>query len=185
MRLFVAIFPPPEVQKALAESRDTLRVEGAARWTRPENIHLTLKFLGEVPDERSEGFPRALKEISGRHGPFELLPSGFGGFPSKRKARVVWAGMTGQLERLRALAEDVEATFATLGFEREKRGFSPHLTVGRAKNKPVTLGTEQEVEAPGFGVEEIRLVKSETRREGAVYTPLEAFRLSLRKEAGG
>lgn len=178
MRLFVAIFPPAEIQSILAESKDTLSVEGNAKWTRPENIHLTLKFLGEVTESEVESVSNALGKAASRHSPLDLTISGFGGFPSERKARVLWAGLGGETSRLRRLAEDIEDIFEALGFEREKRGFSPHLTLARAKKKAMTLEVGRKVEVSGFEVEKIQLVKSETRREGALYTPLEVYPLT-------
>ncbi|MGH3087137.1 MAG: RNA 2',3'-cyclic phosphodiesterase, partial [Rubrobacteraceae bacterium] len=159
MRLFVAIFPPPEAREALSKARSGLRVKGETRWTRPENIHLTLKFLGEVPEETTKRITDALKEIAKRHATFDLTPSDFGGFPSERKARVIWAGMDGEVNRLRALAKDVEDALEAEGFEREKREFSPHLTLGRARKRPVSLEVKREAMIPGFEVKEMRLVK--------------------------
>lgn len=178
VRLFVAIFPPPEIQKALAASTSGLRVGGDARWIRPENIHLTLKFLGEVSETAADEISDALRKSAEKHSPFELSPSGFGAFPSERRARVIWAGADAGLEPLRALAEDIESSLEPLGFGRENRGFSPHLTLGRAKKRPVKVEVAHEAEIPGFEAKEIHLVKSETKKEGAVYTPLETFRLS-------
>ncbi len=180
MRLFIAIFPPTEIRESLASSTSGIRVEGGARWVRSENIHLTLKFLGEVSDE-AEGIASALREAASRHAPFELAPSGFGGFPSERKTRVIWAGAKGDIHPLRDLAEDVEASLEPLGFERESRRFSPHFTLGRAKRRPVKMEIENEPDIPAFVVEEILLIKSETKKEGAVYTPLETFRLPRTK----
>ncbi len=181
MRLFVAVFPPPEIQKALSKSTSGLRIEGPARWIRPENIHLTLKFLGDSRDEAVGRIASALRETASRHRLFNLAPSGFGGFPRPEKARVVWAGAKGGAEPLRALAEDVESSLEPLGFERENRVFSPHFTLGRAKKKPMKMEVEKEMAIPGFVVNEIHLVKSETKKEGAVYTMLETFRLSPTK----
>lgn len=180
MRLFVAVFPPMEVREALASAAGGLRVSGEVRWVRSENVHLTLKFLGEVPDESTAHISRALGALAGRHEPFGLVPSGFGGFPSGRKARVIWAGTRGDVEALAALAEDLESSLEPLGFEREKRPFSPHLTLGRARRRPVRVEVERdspETGFPGFRVEEVVLVESETNREGARYTPLETFGL--------
>jgi RNA 2',3'-cyclic 3'-phosphodiesterase len=178
MRLFVAVFPPVETRKALASSADGLRVEGDARWVRAENIHLTLKFLGDVPDGKAGEISAALESVAGRHAPLELAPSNFGGFPRMEKARILWAGAKGEVESLRALAEDVEDSLEALGFERESRDFFPHFTLGRAKKRPVKVEVEGETDFPAFTAREIILVKSETKKEGAVYAPLKTFRLS-------
>ena len=178
MRLFVAIFSPPEIRKSLAASTSGLRVEGEARWVRPENIHLTLKFLGETPEDEIGEISSVLGKLAERHAPFELAPSGFGGFPRMDKAKVIWIGAKGDIERLLALAEDIETSLENLGFERESRGFSPHFTIGRAKKRPVKMEVERGAEIPAFEAKEMILAKSETRKEGAIYTPLKTFELS-------
>ncbi|MBA2692971.1 MAG: RNA 2',3'-cyclic phosphodiesterase [Rubrobacter sp.] len=189
MRLFFAIFPPKEIQKAMSDSASGLRVAGDVRWVRPENIHLTLKFLDEVSDEKAEKVADFFANVAERHAPLALAPSGFGGFPSERKARVIWIGAKGATETLRALAEDIESECENLGFERESRPFSPHFTLGRARKRFVEIEVEREAETrgaeiPAFEAKEIHLVKSETKKEGAIYTPLKTFRLSPRKADG-
>ncbi len=181
MRLFIAIFPPMGIRDSLASSTNGIRIEGGVRWVRQENIHLTLKFLGEVSDETARGIPAALGKVTARHAPLELAPSRFGGFPSKRKARVIWAGSKGDVHPLRDLAEDIEASLEILGFEREARPFSPHFTLGRAKKRPVKMEIESEPNIPAFEAKEMLLIKSETKKEGAIYTPLKTFRLSPTK----
>jgi 2'-5' RNA ligase len=183
MRLFVAVFPPLEVREVMSDSASRLRVAGDARWVRPENIHLTLKFLGETSEGKAEETAGSLERVAERHAPLELAPSGFGGFPRMEKARVIWIGANGDVGSLRDLAEDIESTLESLGFERGKRPFSPHFTLGRARRRPVEIEVEREAgtreaEIPAFEAKEIHLVKSETKKEGAIYTPLKTFRLS-------
>jgi len=178
VRLFVAIFPPLEVREALhripARSIDRKKV----RLTEPENVHITLKFLGEVDENRLAEIREALAGVCERHGPFRAATSGLGAFPSARRARILWAGIGEGSEELSALAADVEEVMERRGFEREPRSFTPHLTLGRARKRPFVLTPgDAPPESPGFRVERVQLVRSVLRREGAAYATLEDYAL--------
>lgn len=180
MRTFVAVFPPLEVRRiALEAARDAARGLGdRMRWTRPENVHLTLKFLGDVPEERLEALCAALREVRGLHAPFDASLASFGAFPSARRARVAWAGTGAGSEELRALAADVEKALAPLGFEREERPYVPHATLGRVRGRPVRLDLPAVVPGePDFRVARLDLVRSTPGPEGSVYETLEGFGL--------
>ena len=179
MRAFVAVFPPPEVREALALAACGLPVTGKMRLTPPANVHLTLKFLGDVPREDLAEVAEALEALRGRHEPFEAGISGFGAFPSPRKARVLWAGIGEGAAELRALARDVEESLEPLGFEREDRTYVPHLTLGRARGRPVALETvESPSPVPGFFVRHVELMESVLGGAGAAYSTLGAYPLS-------
>ena len=189
MRAFVAVFPPLEVREALAGAARELRVAGEVRWIRPDNLHLTLKFLGDVAEDDLPRIAGVLDPLRLRHEPFEARLSGFGGFPSARRARIVWAGIGAGTEPLRALALDVETFLEPLGFEREDRAYVPHLTLGRARGRPVTLGdVETNVEIPsgigGFRVRNVELVESVLGGGGAAYTTLATYPLSEGRDQG-
>ena len=179
MRTFVAVFPPPEVREGLIRAARNLRVEGDVRWTKPENVHLTIKFLGEVPEASLEDIGDAIREVAGRHGSFEMETEGFGAFPSVAKARVLWAGIGEGAAALRALAVDVENTLETLGFEKEGRGYTPHFTLGRARGRPVKFIPTEEVR-PGsrFTARRLELVRSASGVGGVGYSTLKAYGLS-------
>ena len=143
------------------------------RWTRPENVHLTLKFLGEIPEGEIEHIGAALRKVCGDHTPFDASLSSFGAFPSARRARVIWAGAAAGSEELRALAADMEAAFEPLGFGREDRTFVPHVTLGRVRGKPVKL--ELPAVVPGearFEISRVELMESRLAAGGAVYETL-------------
>ena len=180
MRAFVAIFPPPETSEALVGAARELPLDGAVRWVRPENVHLTLKFLGEVPKEDLlDRVAEALEAVCGRHAPFEAGPSAFGAFPTAKRARILWAGIDEGSARLRALAEDVEASLEPLGFGREDRAYTPHLTLGRARGQPVVVeATETPSTIPGFSVCHMELVQSVLGSTGSTYSPLATYALS-------
>ncbi len=177
MRTFIAVFPPPEVVKeALAAAR--LPPDDRIRWTRPENVHLTLKFLGDVREELLDDIRAALEEVRAKHAPFEAALAGLGAFPSARRARILWASVGEGSERLRSLAIDLDTSLASLGFERERRPYTPHLTLGRMRGKPASLQLPPGCIGSKFRVGSIELVESVLTPEGSVYKTLSTFALS-------
>lgn len=178
VRAFVAVFPPPEVQKVLHRAALALPSGDAFRVTAPEKIHLTLKFLGEVPEGTLDRAKVSLAPIGEGHKPFEVATSGFGVFPSERKARILWAGVGEGSERLRALAHDVEEALEAAGFERETRPYVPHMTLGRARGRPVGFDAGG-LRAPAlrFTVAGLDLVRSVPEAGGVTYTSLAAYPL--------
>ena len=130
MRAFIAIDLPEPLHAALAEAQQSFRSACRdARWTRPEGIHLTLKFLGEISDAQTKQVVEALAQM----GPFEPFPvevKGFGFFPQAHRPRVFWAGVAAP-PALAELAARVESRMEKIGFAREDRAFSPHLTLAR------------------------------------------------------
>ena len=184
LRLFVAIELPAEVRQALLRVQDDLRRAGAdrLRWVRPEGVHLTLKFLGEVAAERVDAVEAALRSAIE---PFELrlrlaTLGGFGG----ARLRVVWVGLEGDVEPLAALAEQIERALTPLGFPRERRPFAAHLTLARVLD--ATPSDERERLAsllrrtspspmPSMVATEVSLMRSVLGQGGAVYTRFAAF----------
>jgi RNA 2',3'-cyclic 3'-phosphodiesterase len=179
MRLFVAVFPPMEVREALASAARSLPVAGKVRFTAPANIHLTLKFLGDVREEDLARVADALEPVRERHGPFEAEISGFGAFPSKGRAKILWASIGEGSEALISLSRNVEESLEPLGFERENRPYVPHLTLGRARGRPATLeDADISPQVPGFTVDQVELVRSVLDKDGATYSTLAAYPLS-------
>jgi 2'-5' RNA ligase len=140
MRAFIAIELPREIQRTLGQVQDLLREQLRAdtasglelRWVRPEGIHLTLKFLGEISPEQANQVVEALSRLQ----PFErftIQVRGYGFFPDRRRPRVLWAGIIAP-PALSELAKAVEKAMASIGFEIETRAFSPHLTLARFKS---------------------------------------------------
>lgn len=175
MRVFIAIYPPLEIRERLLRTAQNLVPGDAFRWSKPANVHLTLNFLGNVEEENLAGLRQTLDTVCGRHGPFEIKPCGIGAFPSSRKARIVWAGVDKGAEALRVLAEDLEESLSRLGFEKQKRGFKPHITLGRSRSSPgLPEDTEsmKSMEAPGFLAQRVDLVESSPGAGGAVYATL-------------
>jgi RNA 2',3'-cyclic 3'-phosphodiesterase len=146
-RLFVALEPPEAVRRRIAAAMARIRqaagaAAGEVRWVADESVHLTLQFLGAVPEERVEAVGAALAAAAAAARPLILEVKGAGGFPNARRPRVVWLGLSGEVDVLAALAGDLGRRLAPLGFPPEARPFAAHLTLGRARD---TRG------APGLG----------------------------------
>jgi RNA 2',3'-cyclic 3'-phosphodiesterase len=158
MRAFIAIELPENIHQTLA--REQARFRRAcpdARWTRPEGLHLTLKFLGEIAESKTGEVIHSLEGMEGFR-PFSLEVRGFGFFPNARRPRIFWAGVT-PTPPLSHLAEGVESAMQSLGFPLETRTFSPHLTLGRFKSlrpQPKLEALLRGSEAAAFGTFEVR-----------------------------
>ena len=179
MRTFIAIELPEGIKQGLAKVREQLKEGGAdAAWTRPEGIHLTLKFLGEVPESKIPAIMSALTEAVRGTGQMRIEVAGAGAFPNVRNPRVLWIGVSGDLSALGRLQTAVEGAMAKLGFDPETRKFSPHLTLARIKyprprdNWQKVLEGVRDVKLGGFEADSVSLMKSELKPSGAVYTEL-------------
>ena len=178
MRCFVAVDVPPDVRTRVAAL--TARVRGAApradvRWSNAESLHVTLKFLGEVPDVRVPLVEGALATVAAAHSPLTLVAAGAGGFPNPARPRVVYVGILGQVEALTRLAGAVDGALEALGFPGERRAFRGHLTVGRvrtprgAEGLAAALRAEEGVAAGTWTAGELVLYHSRLRPSGAVH----------------
>jgi 2'-5' RNA ligase len=178
LRAFVAVQIPDDLLKVLAAMQAELGRRGLqARWTRPENLHLTLKFLGDIPADQVETVATALRAVAAEHVLFELTAEGIGVFPGMRRPRVLWAGLSGASNALVRLQQDLDNQLEAVGFSREAREFHGHLTLGRFAEGPG--GRVADVlpayAAQCFGSFEVRemvLFQSDLRPRGAVYTAL-------------
>jgi 2'-5' RNA ligase len=178
MRCFVAIELPAPIRASLADLQARLGLERVIRWTRTEQIHLTLKFLGEVPDGQVPEICSTALAITAEIPPIRLEVCGAGCFPPRGPARVVWAGIAGPPPELVACHRACEQAFAELGFPPEDREFRPHLTIGRSRDQRGTRDARSAVEglssfaAGSFTATEMIVFQSVLSRSGATYTPL-------------
>jgi len=178
-RTFVAIELSAAVRAGFEELQRTLRRAGGdVRWVKPERAHLTLKFLGEATPEQIEGMGAALDEVGAATAPFEVAFRGLGVFPNERRPRVLWVGIAEGRERLEPLARAIDEQAAALGFERERRRFSAHITLGRVRSPAGWERLSAAVEANGgfdagrLHADEVRLIQSILSPEGPTYVPL-------------
>jgi 2'-5' RNA ligase len=185
MRLFVAIDLPETERRRLAKLPETQRWfgldEAGLNWVPPENLHVTLKFLGSVPDEQVLTICQALAEIR-VPGPIHIQIGGASFLPRRGPMRVFVASVLGDLDRLGALQEEIERATAPLGFPRERRAFHPHITLARPRrNSRVPESFRAHVtDRPGhagtvFPVESFVLMQSDLKPGGAVYSPVARF----------
>ena len=185
MRLFVALEIPAAVRDNLAALINDLRAADAAssknkaRWVRPENLHVTLKFIGNVDAGKLDAIRAALAEVRSASA-VELHLRGLGFFPNENRPRVLWTGMEA-LPNLATLAADMDARLEKLGIPRETREFSPHLTLARFDPPGISeklRAAALENATREFGVVrtgEFHLFESKTRPTGAEYTRLSSF----------
>lgn len=183
MRLFIAIDVSQDVRAAVAEQAARLRETNAdVAWVKPENFHLTLKFLGETPDAQLGDIQAAL-DLTAARPAFDLELRGTGCFPERGVPRIVWVGANAGRDALAALASDVERAMEELRFPRERREFAAHLTIGRVRGPRGTERLRRLVEAEaetGLGrcvVDEVRLYRSTLAPGGSIYEMLHATKL--------
>ena len=182
MRSFIALKLTQETRASLAALVDRIRGEaGRITWVNPDNLHLTLKFLGMVPHSKLEEINRALKLIANESVPFGFSVESLGCFPNVRNPRVIWAGLHGNLPALNDLQSKIDKSMEWLGFERERKGFKPHITLGRVKGivNPGYLEEEMHQARDEFFGEEwvdrFYLMKSDLKPSGAVYSVISEF----------
>src|SRR5262245_7940729 len=180
MRVFVAIDLPNEIRDTLRGVQRELRsLTDSVRWVAPESIHITLKFVGEVPEKRIEDIDGALRGLTWKA--FTVTVRGVGFFPGTRSPRVFWAGM--EAPTMQALAEHLDTRMERAGFDKEKRAFRPHITIARAKDSRidsslVLAATDYEEHNFGsFTVDRVFLFKSTLKPSGAVYEKLKEYLL--------
>jgi 2'-5' RNA ligase len=194
IRAFIAISLSEEIYQAIDLVMDVLKVKlpnAPLRWAPARNIHLTLKFLGDVSEAKLDRLQETLQAEVSQHTIFEMSVGHFGAFPSLYKPRVLWIGVgssgsTQSVQPLQAIQAGIESQMAGLGYPKEERAFSPHLTLARVAR----YASAEEVQAisraisgyePGLlgtiKVGEVHLYRSELSRAGAVYTRLFSVRL--------
>jgi 2'-5' RNA ligase len=172
-----------EIQYQLADIQNRLKNLGAnIKWVKPGNIHITLKFLGDVSENNISPICDALIDVVKDQKPFDLVLKDTGVFPHPGKPRVLWVGIGSGSESLRTLAKKIEDRLHNLGFSKEKRPYSPHLTIGRVRSpknsketvdKLLSISVRNDV----FRINKIVLMKSDLHPTGAVYTALNSFNL--------
>lgn len=147
------------------------------RWEKAEKLHVTLKFLGSVEDAKAPEIGSIIGELCGGYSPFDTALSSAGGFPDLKHPRVIYVGLSGN-PGLLSLQTSIEEALEPLGFESETRPFIPHVTIGRIKSRLRIREPLPDPEPYEFAIDEIGLIKSQTNRDGSVYTPLHIFHLN-------
>ncbi|MEA3487531.1 MAG: RNA 2',3'-cyclic phosphodiesterase [Thermodesulfobacteriota bacterium] len=192
VRTFLAIDLPPGIKYLIEGIKEKLTpaLKGI-RWIRPEAMHLTLKFFGDVSQDDvvhiSEVVERNVRDIA----PMVLNVDSPGGFPSLENPRVLWLGIGGDVQRLEVLQAAIERDLEECGFPGEKRSFKPHLTLGRARSHvriisgaEALIGGIKKLGVFRFDVRELILFESELKPGGAIYTKLAGFPFGGQGETG-
>jgi 2'-5' RNA ligase len=188
IRAFIAVELPEELKKELAALEMLLKNNGPpiVKWADPNSIHITLKFLGEIATESAEELMLALEEAAQGVAPFKLEVRKLGAFPAPDRPQVIWVGVKGEVDKISGLRQKIEANCEQLGFSRENRPFTPHLTLGRVRdearpNERQRLG-KQLMETSftslhNVEVKEINLLKSHLTPAGAIHTIIGTVKL--------
>jgi len=187
MRTFIAIELPPEIKDSLAHLQDQLKTSGAdVKWVEPQNIHLTLKFLGERDDKKIEKIIQILEETTKDKNSFQMHISSLGTFPKMNFPRVIWVGIDKGDNETREITKELEEKIAKIGIPKEDRPFSCHITIGRTRS---TLNREKLVQELNkladssggrnleFTVKTITLFKSTLTPKGPIYEVLKKVNL--------
>jgi len=183
IRSFIAIELPEKVLEGLARLRKELERDGHkfVKWVDPGGVHLTLKFLGNIPSKRVAEITEAIEEATQGISPFNLEISGLGAFPSLKQARVFWVGIGGEVDKLSRLQQNIDSALAILGFAKEERSFVPHLTLARIRQGAPPperrsfgelIGSTVFEDKYHVEVEAINLMRSQLTPAGAIYTCL-------------
>ncbi len=176
IRTFIALPLPDDIKHSMQDAIAYLQKRTDAKWIRPEGMHITLKFLGNIEERLVKPIADGLDEIFGRFPLLHFALDTLGAFPSQKKARVIWAGLSGDTDRLKEVALRVDRLCSRFGIPLETRPFSAHITLGRLKI-PSVVELDMEMAKAGFAVTEGHFYRSELLREGARYTVLHVSRL--------
>jgi 2'-5' RNA ligase len=183
VRTFISVHIPDAVRREIGALVDGLRpLAGDVKWVRPESLHLTIKFLGDVEESRIAAIGTAVETAVSAKPAFDIALGGTGAFPNPRRPSVLWIGVPLGAEPMAGLASGIESALAGLGFEREKRPFSAHLTIGRVRPAGNAGRTVERMAESGFAcdpfrVDAVHVMKSELHRSGAEYTILRTLKL--------
>ncbi len=180
VRTFIALELAPEIKQAIAAYLLPLRkfADGIS-WVKNENLHLTLKFLGETPGIQIPELAKIFEEICSRYEPMRALVSGSGVFPNEKSPRVLWLGLQTESDSLNRLAKEIDAACTRFGFKTEVRPFAPHLTIGRVREgkaaEVIKTLRERPFPSKEINFQECTLMKSELHSPGSIHTPLQKF----------
>jgi RNA 2',3'-cyclic 3'-phosphodiesterase len=191
VRSFLAFELPLEIKDQVRRiSEDLKKAKLDVRWVKPENIHLTIVFLGDVHDGDISAISREVEQVCFGFHPFDFNLKGLGLFPDRRRPRILWAGYEGDVERVSSLRDVLCDRLMPFNIKEEKRQFKPHLTLGRFRN-PGRAGANLDeilirhegLSSPVFQARELILFKSELKPQGPEYTKLDSWALSADMES--
>jgi len=184
MRIFISVELPDEIKNKIAKLIDKLKkTDAKVKWVKPENLHITLKFLGWVDDSKIDEIINLTTKAAAQTKSFKAKFVSIGSFPEGRKPRVVWVGTAEGGDELCSIAQALEETFGKAGYKTETRAFKSHITIGRVKESKVLDKLVKEIsglKSTAFGemsVNSINIMKSTLRRDGPIYEILKGVKL--------
>lgn len=183
VRTFIAAHIPDNHRRQIGEFQQRLkRFGGDIRWVKPESIHITLKFLGEIDIEMVDAVADAVGNACMNRDAFEIQIVGCGSFPNQHRPRVLWMGIKKGGETLSECAKAIEENLVPLGFKKEKRSYTAHLTLGRVKSprgisETVSKMMDESFSMDPFVIDSFSLMQSDLQKTGAVYTALRHIKL--------
>jgi 2'-5' RNA ligase len=186
IRSFLAFELPDDIKTIVTRVSGEIRKSPLdVRWVRPEFIHLTVVFMGDIESEQIPSMGESLGAVCSQHSPFTISLKPMGCFPNTRNPRVIWLGIDGDLERMSRFRDDLQHALSPFGIKEEERAFRPHLTLGRFK-KPGKRQTEleqllakyRELPSPVRTLSDLVLFRSDLKPGGAVYTKMTSWPLS-------
>lgn len=186
LRTFLAVELPQRVKNITLSLQTTVEAQPrVVKWVKLYNIHLTLKFIGETPEDSVKKINESLAEVVKLHRDFSLTIAGTGVFPKKERPRILWLGVKGEVDSLTTLVRDINAGLDPLGYPSETRDFSPHVTIGRIRypqkiTPDVTAFLNSEYEPITFTIRKVTLFQSDLVPGGPIYSILGVHQLTPR-----
>jgi len=184
IRTFIAIPLPEHVIEAIGNIQNRIKKTGLTmRWVKPGNIHLTLKFLGDIRPEMVGPITHCMRTCGNEYAPADLSSKGLGVFPGLKRPRVLWTGINGETDLLKAIQKRLDQSLGETGIPNDQRPFKGHLTLGRFKGHPdskklmAALKEFADFETGSFSADALHLYKSDLTPQGAVYSVLETISL--------
>ena len=187
IRSFIAIELPVGLKQELARLETQLKADNQPwiKWVKPDSIHLTLKFLGNIASDTTAAITGAIEKSARGINPFNLKVAGLGVFPNPKRVKVAWVGISGEVDKLSRLQKRLESNLAPMGFAPESRPFTPHLTLARLSERASPterqgfgkLIASTRFETDDFEVKDISLMRSQLTRGGAIYTRISLVKL--------
>ena len=186
-RSFLAFELKEEIKETISKITNEIKpLLPDIRWTRPENIHLTVVFMGNIDESYVDVIDRSARNICRGYEPFNIFLNGIGIFGTRRNPRVIWIGLGGDIKKMAALRDDLSKSLKPLGIRQEKRPFKPHLTIGRFKKQPAgpynfnrILHRYKHLHTSEHTQKILTMYKSELRQRGAVYTKIRSWPLGM------
>ncbi len=192
MRLFIALPLPSNIESKLSEIIDDLKShEGKVKWVKPNNIHITVRFLGETDQGQVPVIKNIMDNVSSKYNSYNLTIDRLGGFPNLNKPRVIWAGLTDddQISIMARMVKEVEYDIRKLGFDPEEKRFKPHLTLGRIKalkdlDELLDYLRSYKLEPTQFILNRLCLFKSTLTPQGPIYECMHEVELEKQDRFG-